>query len=69
MIPQIVERRRYMDYYSEQDAKEYNDFCLKMAQKIIEIQEEVDKLSPQNKMRAKQAADSVYLSLKEYKGF
>ena len=58
-----------MDYYSEQDAKEYNVFCLKMAQKIIEIQEEVDKLSTQNKMGAKQAVYSVYLSLKEYKGF
>ncbi len=56
-----------MDYYSEQDAKEYNDFCLKMAQKIGELREELNKMSPQNKMRLEQEALGEILLLTAYK--
>ena len=40
-----------MDYYSEQDAKEYNKFILKFIKNTNEIREEFNKLSSQNKAR------------------
>ena len=58
-----------MDYYSEQDAKEYNNFRLKMAQKIGELREEFNKLSPQNKMRLERDAVGEILLLTTYKRF
>lgn len=58
-----------MDYYSVQDTKEYDNFLLKLAKNISEIQEEYNKLSPQNKMCAQQAAYGAYLSLTAYKRF
>lgn len=56
-----------MDYYSEQDAKEYNNFRLKMAQKISELRDEFNKMSPQNKMRLEQEAFGEILLLTAYK--
>lgn len=51
MTSQVEERRLFMDYYSEQDAKEYNKFILKFIKNTNEIREEFNKLSSQNKAR------------------